>query len=51
MLNGLEGALNLVKQAVQHIITEDPITSVWFALVIIMVIAVFLISKLLNRDG
>lgn len=51
MIDGITGVLTLVQQAVQNIISNDPITSIWFALIVIMCIGVFLVGKLLNRDG
>lgn len=51
MVEGLKGVLQLASQAIQYIFTGDPITSVWFALVVVALIAVFLIGKLTNRGG
>lgn len=51
MIHALEGVLELVSQATTYLVTTDPITSVWCALVVIIVIACFLIGKLLNRES
>ena len=50
MVEGLKGVLQLASQALQYIFTGDAITSVWFAIVVIVVIAVFLLNKLTNRE-
>lgn len=51
MVEGLKGVLELASQAIQYIFTGNSITSIWFSLVVILVTAVFLLNKLLNRDG
>lgn len=51
MVDALRGVIDLVSQATTYLVTSDPITSVWVALVVIIVIACFLLNKLLNRDG
>lgn len=51
MVTALEGVLQLVSQATSYLVSTDPITSVWCALVIIIVIACFLLGKLLNRES
>lgn len=51
MVDALKGVLELVSQATGYLVTADPITSVWVALCIIILIACFLLGKLLNRDS
>lgn len=51
MVHALEEVLSLVRQAISYIFLENEITSVWFALVVLLVTAVYLIIKLTNSDG
>lgn len=51
MVNALEEVLNLVRQAISYLFLENEITSVWFALVVLIVTAVYFILKLTNGDS
>lgn len=50
MAEGVNNAVDLISQAFQYLFSENQITQIWLALVVVLIIAVFIFKKLTNRD-
>lgn len=50
MVEGIKQVATLISQAIKGIFVENEIGSFWITLVVVLIIIVFIVNKLLNRN-
>lgn len=50
MVEAIEKVSTLISEAIQGVFVENEIGSFWFSLVVVLIIIVFIVNKLLNRN-
>ena len=50
MVEAVQQVSTLIIQAIQGVFTDNEIGSFWITLVVVLVIVVFIVNKLLNRN-
>lgn len=50
MVDAITQVSTLISQAIEGVFVEDEIGSFWLAIVVVLIIIVFVVNKLLNRN-
>lgn len=50
MVDAIQKVSTLIAQAIQGVFAENEIGSFWITLVVVLIIIVFIVNKLLNRN-
>lgn len=50
MVDAITQVSTLISQAIKGVFVDDEIGSFWLALVVVLIVIVFIVNKLLNRN-